>query len=346
MNKLLDIKVSVIIPVYNVQMYIEKCLATVMNQSLKAIEIIIVNDGSTDESMEIVNSFHSSYSNIIIINKENAGLSSARNSGLKIAKGKYIAFIDSDDYIEMAMLEKMYNRAEEKDLDIVCCNVTKVDSNGKTIGVEKNVIDYDHVYDKDEVIKEYLLNNIPSYAWNKLYNKRLFQEYKITYPEGKLYEDIGTTFELLFRSSRTGFINQEFYYYVQRGGAITKVPSFKAGRDIISTVDLIKSSLHGDKLYEKYEEAFQKFSLKYLFLANVLFYKRYCKTKDKEELIKFKDGLHTRIISLNSKPIMLNKNLNMGDKLKYILMMTGYIYVAVLIKENLLKVKSKLCLEG
>lgn len=342
MDKLQEIKISLIIPVYNVENYIEKCLLSIVNQTFQGIEIIIVNDGSTDGSMKIVRKFKNKYSNISIVNKENGGLSSARNSGLKIARGKYIAFIDSDDYIDKSMLQQMYNKAEEKDLDIVACNAAKVDARGKTLGVERNNIDCDRTYYKNEVISEYLLNNIPSYAWNKLYHKRLFKEYKITYPVGQLYEDIGTTFELLFRAHRTGFIEEPLYFYVQREGAITKMPSYKAGRDIISTIDNIKNSLHCSELYAEYEKVFQKFSLKYLFLANVLFYKKYWNAKNKDELKSFKNLVKIRIVSLNSNSILLTKNLNMVDKLKYVLLRTGYIDIAVLIKENLLKFKNKL----
>lgn len=346
MDILPDIKVSLIIPVYNVENYIEKCLSSVVNQTLQGIEIILVNDGSTDQSMDIVNIFENEHSNIRIINKENGGLSSARNSGLKIATGKYIAFLDSDDYIDETMLEKMYKRAVERDLDIVSCNLTKVDPDQEILGEEKNVLDYSHTYNKYDVISEYLLNNIPAYAWNKMYRKSLFDKYKITYPEGKLYEDIPTTFELLFRSNRIGFIDESLYLYVQRADAITKVPSFKAGRDIISTIDAIKSSLHLNELYYKYEEVFQNFSLRYLFLANVLFYKRYFLTKDEDELKSFKELASNRILSLNSKSILSSKYLGTIDKLKYILLKTGYIYLAVLIQGILLKAKNKLSMEG
>lgn len=358
MDKMPEILVSLIMPVYNVENYIEKCLCSALSQTLTGIEIIVVNDGSKDNSMEIVNSFASKYFNIRIINKENGGLSSARNSGLEIARGKYIAFIDSDDYIEETMIEKMYASAEARQLDIVCCNLTKVDSEGKILGEEKNIVDYNRTYNSDEATFEYLKNNIPAYAWNKLYNKRLFQEPKITYPVGKLYEDIGTTFELIFRADSVGFIEEPLYLYVQREGAITKVPSFKAPRDIISTVDNIKSSLAASEEFYKYEEVFQSFSLKYLFLANVLFYKRYSLAKSAEkhnnnnkeqssyeELESFRQLVSIKLSEINSKSLMFSKYLNISHKLKYLLVKTGFIYFAVTIRETLLKAKSKLRME-
>lgn len=367
MDKIAEINVSLIIPVYNVENYIEKCLCSALGQTLHDIEIIVVNDGSTDESMKIVDIFENKYSNIRVINKENGGLSSARNSGLQIASGKYIAFLDSDDYIEATMLEQMYTSAENRELDIVGCNLTKVNLDGDNIGPEKNVVDYNHIYNKAEATCEYLLNNIPAYAWNKLYHRRLFQDNKITYPVGKLYEDIGTTFELISAAERIGFIDKELYLYVQRDGAITKVPSFKAGKDIISTIDGIKKSLDKSKLYCKYEEVYQSFTLKYLFLASVLFYKRYAiaakaekhnkyselnnnnnglnnkQQSSSEELESFKELVSIKISKINFNSIMQSKNLAASDKLKYLLLKTGFIYLAVTIRESLLGAKNKLC---
>lgn len=110
-----EIKVSIIIPIYNVEKYIEQCIESVVNQTLKDIEIIIVNDGTKDNSMKKIEKYLSD-PRIIVIDKENGGLSSARNVGLEIAKGEYIAFIDSDDFIELTMLEELYNNSEKADI--------------------------------------------------------------------------------------------------------------------------------------------------------------------------------------------------------------------------------------
>ena len=115
-------KISLIIPVYNVQEYIEKALQSVVNQTFKDFEVIIVNDGSKDQSVEIVKKFIRKYDNFRLINQENQGLSGARNTGLKEAKGEYIAFIDSDDFIENNFLEELYNLAVDNDADISYCN--------------------------------------------------------------------------------------------------------------------------------------------------------------------------------------------------------------------------------
>ena len=115
-------KVSVIVPVYNVEEYLERCLDSLVNQTLKDIEIIIVNDGSTDGSKEIIQKYLNKYKNIVYLEKENGGLSSARNYGIPYAKGEYIGFVDSDDYVELTMYEKMYNKAIEEKSDMVECD--------------------------------------------------------------------------------------------------------------------------------------------------------------------------------------------------------------------------------
>ena len=115
-------KVSVIVPVYNVEEYLERCLDSLVNQTLKDIEIIIVNDGSTDGSKEIIQKYLNKYKNIVYLEKENGGLSSARNYGIPYAKGEYIGFVDSDDYVEITMYENMYNKAIEEKSDMVECD--------------------------------------------------------------------------------------------------------------------------------------------------------------------------------------------------------------------------------
>jgi len=117
------VKVSVIVPVYNVELYLEKCLDSLVNQTLKEIEIIVVNDGSPDNSQEIIDKYAKEYKNIKAYKKKNGGLSDARNYGIKKASGEYIAFIDSDDYVRLDMYEKMYNKAKSGNFDMVVCDL-------------------------------------------------------------------------------------------------------------------------------------------------------------------------------------------------------------------------------
>ena len=139
------IKVSVVVPVYNTSKYLRRCLDSLVNQTLKNIEIIIVNDKSTDNSKDIIKEYENKYQNIKVIhNKINKGIGYNRNLGIEIASGKYIAFVDSDDYIDLNLYEKMYEYSEEKKLNLCVCDLKKVDE-------ESNVIDY-------EKIKRFALN--------------------------------------------------------------------------------------------------------------------------------------------------------------------------------------------
>ena len=131
-------KVSVIVPVYNVEKYIKKCLNSLVNQTLDEVEIVVVNDGSPDNSQKIIDEYTKKYKNIKSYVKENGGLSDARNYGIKRATGKYISFVDSDDYIRKDMLEKMYNYAIQKNFDVVVCDSINVYSDGTEILIKSN----------------------------------------------------------------------------------------------------------------------------------------------------------------------------------------------------------------
>ena len=131
MTQFSDIKVSIIVPVYNVELYLEKCLLSVVNQTLNEIEILVVNDGSKDNSQKIIEEFQLEYpTKIFGFTKENGGLSDARNFGIDRAKGQFLGFVDSDDYVSETMFEEMYNLAIKYDAEMTICNLQKVDENG------------------------------------------------------------------------------------------------------------------------------------------------------------------------------------------------------------------------
>lgn len=205
------IKISIIIPVYNVEDYIEQCLESIVNQTLKEIEIIVVNDGTKDYSMKKIERFLSD-KRIIVINKENGGLSSARNAGLKIAKGEYIAFIDSDDFIEKTMLEDLYNDSE--DLDIVFsnfCYYTGINIKyPKEISIINLIIGGEYFYGYSSTI-----------VWNKIYKNSFLKANNIKFLEGIIHEDDLFTFYTSFFAKKVKYVNKYHYYYrINRNGSI------------------------------------------------------------------------------------------------------------------------------
>lgn len=208
--------ISIIIPVYKVEKYLEKCIQSVINQTYENLQIILVDDGSPDNCGKICDEYAQKDHRIEVIHKSNGGLSDARNKGLEIAKGEYIGFIDSDDYIESDMYEVLYNLLKQYNADVSICNFYTV-SQGK-IAI-KNAENGIKEYNRIEILKEVLLdNNIQSYAWNKLYKKELFDEIK--YPVGKKYEDIGTTFYLLEKCNKVVVTEKPEYYYINRQDSI------------------------------------------------------------------------------------------------------------------------------
>lgn len=190
------IKVSLIIPVYNVEEYLEKCLKSAFMQTLKDIEIIAVNDGSTDNSLSILNKYQKIDDRLVVVTQENQGLSGARNTAIKIAKGEFLLFLDSDDYIDLEMAESMYNKAIENNLDIVICRYNQVDDEG--ISLYKSAITND--FSKEDHFKRILSAKSSSMACDKLFKRELFIENNIFFPPNLYHEDVYTIYKLFYLS--------------------------------------------------------------------------------------------------------------------------------------------------
>ncbi len=243
--------ISLIIPVYKVEKYLEKCIQSVINQTYENLQIILVDDGSPDNCGKICDEYAKKDHRIEVIHKSNGGLSDARNKGLEIAKGEYIGFVDSDDYIEADMYEVLYNLLKQYNADVSICNFYTV-SQGK-ISI-KNADNGINEYNRIEILKEILLDkNIQSYAWNKLYKKELFDEIK--YPIGKKYEDIGTTFYLLEKCNKVVVTGKSEYYYINRQDSIVNNVTESTITDyielIIQRYDYIEENIKELSSYNK-----------------------------------------------------------------------------------------------
>ena len=214
------IKISIVVPIYNVEKYLCRCIDSIINQTIKDIEVILVDDGSTDSCPKICDQYAQKDIRIRVIHKSNGGLSSARNEGIKVAQGQYIGFVDSDDYVNINMYEKLYNQAIEKGADIVQCHFKKVyedEDYSRLI----NECDVDELSNNEALLRLVKMGELhvqSVVAWNKIYKKELFQN--ISYPIGKLHEDEFTTYKLFANSSKIVDISQELYYYRQVEGSI------------------------------------------------------------------------------------------------------------------------------
>ena len=208
--------ISIIIPVYKVEKYLEKCIESVLKQTYTNLQIILVDDGSPDNCGKICDEYAKKDPRIEVIHKVNGGLSDARNVGIAKAKGKYIGFVDSDDYIKEDMYEILINLIKEYDADVSICNLYDVIDGKEYIRNNENGI---QEYSRLEILKEVLLDkNIQSYAWNKLYKKELFDEIK--YLIGKKYEDIGTTFYVFEKCNKIVVTSEPEYYYLKRSDSL------------------------------------------------------------------------------------------------------------------------------
>ena len=205
-------KISVIVSIYNVQEYVEKSVQSIQNQTYKNLEIILVDDGSNDKSGTLCDKFADKDPRVKVIHKKNGGLSSARNEGIKIATGKYIAFVDGDDWIDEGMYEDMLRAILNFDADIAICNYKEVSRNG----VRDTSTEAVTVFEGRETLKVFIEEDenyqIQNAAWNKLYRRSLMGD--LRFPEGKLFEDIVYTTKLLAGSKRAVYVNKAYYNYI------------------------------------------------------------------------------------------------------------------------------------
>ena len=224
--------ISVIIPVYNVEKYIKKCLNSVINQTYKNLEIILVDDGSTDNSREICDNYARQDNRIKVIHKKNGGLSSARNEALKIATGFYIGFVDSDDYIEPDMYQVLYNLIKKNNADISM--VSFYEETHDKVLKEKNSKKL-YLYENLDILKELLINkNLQNTVWNKLYSKKLFET--IRFPTGKNYEDIGTTYFLFEKSKKLVYLEIPKYHHLTRIDSICGIRNVQTRIDLLNVI--------------------------------------------------------------------------------------------------------------
>ncbi len=201
--------VSVVAPVYNIRDYVRKCLESITRQSYENLEVIVVDDGSTDGSGEICDQFAKMDARVRVVHQKNGGLSSARNAGLKKAKGEFVCFIDGDDYIRKDFILDLYNAARDNEAEIAICGFNKEIPRGEVLSGEEATVRL--------LIEQ---ENLEIVAWNKLYKKALFVENGIEYPEGEKHEDSLTTYKLLSLAKKVAYVPKSLYVYVERGGSI------------------------------------------------------------------------------------------------------------------------------
>lgn len=227
--------ISIIVPVYNVERYLKRCVKSLINQTYKDIEIILVDDGATDNSGIICDEFGKADKRIRVIHKKNGGLSDARNVGISASCGKYILLVDSDDYVEYTMCEELIKVAEETDADLVSFREKKVDEESGVV-VENALKETKtvKVMSGYEAGENYLYGKcIQHSAWSKLYKRKLFD--RVLFPVGMLAEDYATTYLYVFYSDKVAYYDRKLYFYGIRANSIMSQRSMKLTIDVYKT---------------------------------------------------------------------------------------------------------------
>jgi glycosyltransferase involved in cell wall biosynthesis len=257
-------KVSVIVPVYNAEKYIKKCLISIVNQTLRDLEIIIINDKSKDKSQKIIEEISKKDERIKVIqNKTNKGLYWCRNTGLKEAKGEFIGFVDSDDWINKNMFKELYEKAKTTKSDITICNASKI-YNGKS---NKIINDELKINNKKEIIKNYLTkkkNSINVEVWNKIYNVSFLKRYKLKwYDNGRnsAFYDEFFNFNAIYYSKKISYLNKVMYYYTHNPSSISNTFSKKRIENKRKLINLFFKFIKNKKMYN-HEKDIETFKIK------------------------------------------------------------------------------------
>ena len=252
-------KVSVIVPVYNTEKYIDKCLDSLVNQTMKDVEIIVVNDGSIDHSEEKIKNYENNYPKMIkYLKKENGGLSDARNYGIKYATGKYLAFVDSDDYVDVNLFSKL-EQYIDKDIDLIKYKTIKVYEDGNEEKIDGPVFEnkngqeaFNELYAKDVLTEP---------AWLYLYKREFWNKNGFEYTKNTYHEDFGLTPIIICSSKSVVSTNIYGYYYIQRKNSIVtnKNNNYKKAQDLLihydkmvnkaNNIDLNKKTVENLKIY-------------------------------------------------------------------------------------------------
>jgi len=245
-------KVSVIIPVYNVKQYLKEALDSVIHQTYKNIEIIIVDDGSNDGSEKICDEYAGNDSRIRVIHEENGGLSVARNTGLDNMSGEYVAFLDSDDIYYPDMIQKMLESLLSHKTDCAVCRYTVFNTKQK-INLNSKKKTNEKIYTRAEALKAIINGEIHAFAWNKLYKKNLFDS--VRYPAGQNYEDISVVFKIFDKTNKVSVLDEKLVYYRKHRQSITSTYTLKNFQDLHTAQNIFISFVkeHIPEIYTEKE---------------------------------------------------------------------------------------------
>lgn len=318
------VKVSVVIPIYNVEAYLEDCLKSVLNQTLTDIEVICVNDGSTDKSLSILEKYAKEDKRMIVINQENAGHAVATNIGMTYATGEYLFLMDSDDIIEFNALELTYNKARENDVDFVIFKAINYnnaeekyyETKSYTMKEVYNQV-HDNVFSYEEVKDLIFMMSVT--PWSKLYNRRFISENNIIFPEGLIFDDNIFFWEVLFNAKRIVFLNE--FLFIRRFYSTSST-----NNGDLRFLDSIKINKLIWDTFKKYD--YFDYHKNHLYNNMVLsIYNRYTKIKDEYKNIFFQEMKKAYMTILEDEDLFNDFMENVDDNNKKL-------FIQVLSTEN------------
>lgn len=296
--------VTVIVPVYNVERYIKKCIESILIQSYSNFELILVDDGSPDACGKICDEYAKLDKRIKVIHKENGGLSDARNTGIKIARGEYIALIDSDDFVSSVFLEILIKAAFQNNADVVCSgqSVSFYDEEESTIYLGENVSEFEiGRINPKQALKEMLYKKRPTGAPFNLYKKSVFDD--LNYPVGFLYEDLATTYKIYIKAKKMSYVNGKLYAYRKRKDSIIH-QEFSEKKMVV--IDIAKT-LYSDIC--EYDQSLAKAASQRCFDTNFHVFLQVPNTSKKQQKKLWKEILrYRRVVLFDNDPLVRKKN--------------------------------------
>lgn len=317
-------KVSVIIPVYNVENYVPRCLDSVLNQTGGDIEIIVIDDGSTDTSGRIADAYRCEHPQIRVIHQTNQGISAARNQGLAEANGKYVLFVDSDDYIAENMISAMLKQAERTGADMVISKAVH-DEDGRQREMFAKKFDESEILSGMEAMKSFWGDEINGEIWNKLIRRDVMLKHHILFPAEKLYEDAPVLIQIFQKANRIAFVDQNLYYYCHRKESITRKPTLQSLYDHISIINTIEKNVDQALYRRQYKKQFQYFLLKQLYYNIYQLNQLY--SSDRKAYKAYKAGLKRYTGLLEYRNLLNNPSFSLSDKVRLLLVKMGFAYL-------------------
>lgn len=300
--------ISVVVPIYKVEKFLPTCIESIIRQSYRNLELILVDDGSPDSCPSICEKYKLVDSRIKVIHKKNGGLSDARNVGLKIAKGKWITFIDSDDYVGIDFLKELYRVAVLNEADISICDYSTVLDNKGQEERSSSVLELSNIECLESMYHP-KIHGMEFVAWGKLYSTTLFKKNNIEYPIGKIHEDIFTTYKLIYAASKIAFSNYVGYFYRIRKDSIM-TSRFNLKR--LAVLDAREEAC--DFFWEKGERKVFYFAVNAYFREFIVLYSELSKCKSDFDLNIEKIRMMQRYKGAIKK-YMVNANMDIKHKL-------------------------------